>query len=680
MFLLTLIPLLVYALIFATVAGAARPKTETSRSLGAALILALPFWGALMIAITEVLGAFQSIDRLGLVIAWTAALAILLFLCGRSGALRATWSRVRQIHGSPVWWEYALGVGFGAVVLTQLVVGLITPPSNIDVLQYHLPRVLHWAQDQSLAQYAVAHQSQNTRPFWAEAAILNLRILWGNDRPASLVQWLSMLSSVLIAVETVKVLGGGRLTRWLSAALILAIPMGLLQAETAQNDYVAAFWVLALAYFVVLDGRRRLTWGERLALALVLGLGLLTKGTVIPFAAPLVAWYLLRKLFRRGFLPAFRAGLMMAGAVVVLNGAFWVRNIQTYGGPYGSSIPVAIPFLSQPGSASVPRAGSAGGASLAISFLSQPGSASTLPSGSTGGSSLVSHLPSVPNVLVSVSHMVAMNFVTPVKAVNQVVFRGLSLLPALYSPDFIRTLEGAAWNNELTAGNPLHMALIAAAVIWLAVEAAKGRHRTAWGVAVCGIVGYGLLSLINYSDWIFSIRYQLSFLVLMSPLAALMLARIKGPTVPVLGAVLVAYALPYILLSNMRPVIGRTPWPTRVGSVFTTSPSQLLFAQSPGNRDEYVLLTDKIKAAQCMDVGLAIQAKDQEYTFWWLLDAPQSGTQLRFVEAPKPVDDLIQPTYRPCAILCTVCGDKPSFHGLPLDIVAGELRLYMSPR
>ena len=41
------------------------------------------------------------------------------------------------------------------------------------------------------------------------------------------------------------------------------------------------------------------------------------------------------------------------------------------------------------------------------------------------------------------------------------------------------------------------------------------------------------------------------------------------------------YSVPYILVSNMRPVIGYVPWPTRVESVFTAKKEDLLFAINP---------------------------------------------------------------------------------------------------
>ncbi len=139
------------------------------------------------------------------------------------------------------------------------------------------------------------------------------------------------------------------------------------------------------------------------------------------------------------------------------------------------------------------------------------------------------------------------------------------------------------------------------------------------------------------------------------------------------------YALPYVFISNMGPVIGMPPWPTRVGSVFMTDPSAILFAMTPGFRDEYEYVTHVIKEAGCSEVGLWLHYEDLEYTFWWLLRAPQSGIQLRFVKAPPELQRYLHPDYQPCAIICTVCEGESSFQGVPLAGDYGHVQLFLEP-
>ncbi len=72
-----------------------------------------------------------------------------------------------------------------------------SPSNTIDSLQYHMSRVMHWTQNQSLAFYPVYYEPQLFNPIYAEVVILNLRILAGGDWPANLVQWGSMVGTIL---------------------------------------------------------------------------------------------------------------------------------------------------------------------------------------------------------------------------------------------------------------------------------------------------------------------------------------------------------------------------------------------------------------------------------------------------------------------------------------------------
>jgi 4-amino-4-deoxy-L-arabinose transferase-like glycosyltransferase len=205
-----------------------------------------------------------------------------------------------------------------------------------------MPRVLHWVQNQSLQHYPAVYDVQNVRPYWAEIAILNLRVLSGNDHSASLVQWFSFVGSMIGAAGIASVLGGRRRAQWLAAIFVLSIPMSLLQSTTPKNDVVSTFWVISLAYFIVVSMKRELTRVEFVGMSLSFGLGILTKGTVFPFVAPLLTWFFLTRLLTKGLRRTFIEGLVLVVFAAVLNGVFLYRNVVTYGGPYGSAIPVRI--------------------------------------------------------------------------------------------------------------------------------------------------------------------------------------------------------------------------------------------------------------------------------------------------------------------------------------------------
>ncbi len=185
-------------------------------------------------------------------------------------------------------WEWILLLAMTAIVVVLFVIAVVAPSNNVDAMQYHLPRALHWLQNGSLRHYPTARIMQDIRPYWAEATILHLRGLWGNDRPVNLVQWFSMLASIIAVTGIAKLFGCEKKNTWLAAIFTLTIPMGLLQASTAQNDYAAALWVVVLAYFVVLSRVRRLQRLEFIAFALQLRRGCSRKAP--SFRSPRPCW------------------------------------------------------------------------------------------------------------------------------------------------------------------------------------------------------------------------------------------------------------------------------------------------------------------------------------------------------------------------------------------------------
>jgi hypothetical protein len=94
-------------------------------------------------------------------------------------------------------------------------------------------------------------------------------------------------------------------------------------------------------------------------------------------------------------------------------------------------------------------------------------------------------------------------------------------------------------------------------------------------------------------------------------------------------------------------------------------------------RDPYLELAKGLEASGCNKVGLRIDSHDREYLFWWLLDAPQSGIRVESVYPLPELAHLADPDFRPCAVICTICGDRSEIHGLPIYDDYGEVKLYV---
>jgi len=145
-----------------------------------------------------------------------------------------------------------------AVLVSGLgVIAAATPTTNLDSLTYHLPRVMHWIQQQSVEHFPTGNTRQLEFAPWPAFVITNLHLLIGDDQLDSLVQWFAMLTSVivtsfvsqqllqhwnagtaatprppLLAVSTQR-----RVTA-LSCLLVTTLPIGVVESITTQTDYV----------------------------------------------------------------------------------------------------------------------------------------------------------------------------------------------------------------------------------------------------------------------------------------------------------------------------------------------------------------------------------------------------------------------------------------------------------
>jgi hypothetical protein len=196
-----------------------------------ALLYAVIGWGVYLALISEVLGALGWLRFAPILAAWGLPVLAL-----AAGLLRQGWRRLAAWPFAPPFSpiERLILIVAGLFIGVLLVIAWVAPPNNNDALAYHLPRVMHWAQNGSLAHYPVAYEFQLHNAIWAELVILHTFILGGTDQFANLVQWLSLVGCLALAVGIAAQLGAGRVGRLLAAVFVLTIPMGILQASAPK--------------------------------------------------------------------------------------------------------------------------------------------------------------------------------------------------------------------------------------------------------------------------------------------------------------------------------------------------------------------------------------------------------------------------------------------------------------
>jgi 4-amino-4-deoxy-L-arabinose transferase-like glycosyltransferase len=292
----------------------------------AALVRAAVIWGALCIAVPELLGVFGLL-RFGPVLgAWTAIHAVLIAGLVRQKSPWA-WPRFASPR-DPVGRGCAL-VLFGLFALT-LTVALVAPPNTPDALSYHLPRQLMWLQQQSLAHFFTDDARALMMPPGAELIQAQAMVLSGGDFFANLPQWLAYGVGAVAVSVLARELAGGATAQWVAALAFCTLPMAYHQATSAKNDLLVAVWLTIFAVGVLrLRRSPDAPRGDWLELGAAAGLALATKTTALLFlpAGVLLLVRPIRLQFRRALVGA------ALGLVLILPHA--ARNQAWFGTPLG---------------------------------------------------------------------------------------------------------------------------------------------------------------------------------------------------------------------------------------------------------------------------------------------------------------------------------------------------------
>jgi hypothetical protein len=636
------VPFLSFLIVFLDLVGLQRVQKLRIAGWRTAFLQTIVLMGVMIVAQSELLSLFSALTQLWVAALWGLALIVSLGFGWRFGLLVEGWKEVIHRLRSLSKLEVLFGSALGAIFLLLSVVAYLSPPNNLDSLGYHMSRVVHWAQDRSIAHYAVAYQVQLLNPIMAEITILNLRLLWGSDQLSNFVQWFSMVGSLIGVSLLAGVLGVGRKGQLAAVAFAASVPMGVLQATSTQNDYVTTLWLICLAVFVVQAIKQEPGVVELFCIAAPLGLGLLTKGTYYPYAVPLGIWLIVHWLRQRQLLAFLKRGALIVAVVVLLNLGFWARNTITFGGPLGPEKWV-----------------------------------SGQTSGDIGVFALAARL--VENTV--------LNFTPPDKATTRQILAAVRFLFAHFYPGIKSFNLIWGWNHEDMAGNPVHLILMAVSLVVLVLLKRAGRveDRNILWYGLTVLATFFTLALVVHYDQ-YGTRFQLPFVVSWGPVFGFVLAKLGERRLATTAAfLLLLAALPWVFFNRSRPLIGITNQPemfsirpigftgtTNIGSILITPPTTILFANRLGLLGPYIHMIRAIEASGCTQVGLRIDSHDIEYQFWWMLGAPQNGTRIEAISYPDILTRYADPAFKPCAIICTTCEGRNRLHGLNLASPYGK--------
>ena len=607
-------------------------RIEPAAAHRMAVLIGATLWTASLVALTELLSLVHALAEFPLAVSWLLVTV----------AAAASWWRLRAERGagaprlgrlpvpSRAWLLPGLMACVAALQAGWLAVTAYTyAPNNYDALTYHLPRALHWLQERSSGPFATNTDRQVQFPPLAEYVVAQLHLAAPDDSLANFVQWFGMILAALAVTEIARRLGAQPRAQAGAALLAMALPIGIGEAATTQNDFVLAGWLAVFAAFGLGYAARPGSSSWALLAGLSLGLALLTKSTAYIYAAPILALV-------GGLVLAQRTGLrrlavpMALGAVAALApnlGQYW-RDFRIYRSPLGSTAGYHNDIYTP----AVVAANAIRNLALQVPM---------------GG-------PLTPLGKLAQGVLAQLYFLTGFSPTDpRITFRGSSnvfLQSFWYGPDF--------------AGNLIQTALVLATLGWLAWSAGDRLAKLYAGSLVAAYIL--LCGYLKFQIW--GNRILLPLLVLWSPaIVAILLSRKRWPAAALPLAVIV-FSLNWVAKSHDAPQ-GYGVGLTRT-EYYAAELDQPQFAA-------YRTVADWAVSHRCGAIGLSYAGDNvAEYPLWAMLEERGWSGHIEHVDVTNATARWADPTFHPCAVIADHPVQRWSFSARD-SAVSGGYEIYL---
>lgn len=576
-------------------------------------------WGTTVFLITEGLSLFQQFKRTPLTIAWIVILviqvAIYIFLIvrRRGFTLQNIWSRITDsLHFSHLssWVIICLFIiSFQLITLNW--VAYFYPPTNWDSMTYHLPRIMHWEQNGSVAFYTTSIERQNEYQPFAEYILAHLNMLANKDR------WLNMLQLYALAISAVgvssiaKKLGAGVIQQWISALLCISIPMAVLQATSTQNDLVVSALLVIFINFGLKMVLESADLSTAVGCGLGLGLAILCKATAYLYAFPFVLLFggwLLIKNWRKSILLGGLIGLI----VILLNVGFYSRNLSLYGSVLGSSENMKM-------------------ANNRLITL-QTVSANT-----------------IRNIALNVPITTGVPFIDDFS-------RGfMDWLRLFYETTSLKPTDPSiTWSNvdaftmdyrvsEDFSGNPIHLLLIVITLIVAIFTIRRSDRRKISLIYIVPLVtGFIIFSgFLKWQQW--ATRLQLPLFILWCAVIPVFLFTTKNKFLLALPLFIGAFALTWTFNNGTRPI--------NQDAIYSLPRDENYFRSNSSLKKPYLQLIDQIIVSKCTEIGLVLGADTYEYPLWAILEEREFPARIEHIFVKTQSRTYEDVNFKPCAIV-----------------------------
>jgi hypothetical protein len=598
----------------------------------AAFFHASTYWGLALFVITEGLSLPHWLTSRSVTVAWMAFCAGCLAVPKRKNEWKEDFRlRLRRVAHT----ERMALVGIGCLLIIVCTTALVSAPNVWDAMEYHLPRVIMWMSNKSVAFYPTPDYLQLVFAPWSEYAMMHLHLLWGSDRLVNMVEYFSFVGSVLGASWIARLLGAGIPGQVFAAAVCATIPQAALEASGPMNTCAVSFWILAALGFLI-AWKQEPTWLNANSFGIASGLALLTKGTAFIYLPPLCLAVCLSypgKLRWKFVKHAFAA----AALALLISAPHMMRCYSLSGSPFGFPLPD-------------------GGARMMVR---------------------VKHV-GLGVTAANIVRNVSLNINPPGNKLTELAQKATRKVISLMGQD--PDDQSAIWigsafqlnhfsPNEIHAGNPLHLLLLLLACGWAIRRGWHGEKRSPFLFAFGLISAFVLFSaLMRWQEW--NSRYFVTLFVLGAGLIGLFMEtrRSRKVSIGVVFVLLTSTSL-YALFNRYRSLIPAS----QVVDIYHSRAELYFSDQHRAFAADTIAMADEINRSGCRELAVDSYFPEVDWTsgvtprslwvypLFALIHADGSYTRLRYISvhnlsARFAVDSS---RIRPCAVICLSCAKIP---------------------
>lgn len=520
------------------------------------------------------------------------------------------------------------------VIMISFYIAIKVAPYNWDSLTYHLPRIMHWVQNRSVAHYATNMSRQVSSPVLAEFVNLSVYLFCGeNDLLFNLLQWASYVTCGVIVSGIARKLKCTNFWSCMAGFLFLTMPIAFAESITTQNDNFTAMWLLMFIY-VLLDlyEKPKLIFNKyyverTVALSFCIAFGYLSKPSsmfaVVVFAIGLL---ILCCKAKASFGNLFKLLGCAIGIVALIVIPEFVRNVVTF------------QALSDPMVGNRQLIGTLNPLYMFINMLKN-------------------FFFNAPNAYIDVNNLI-------LSGIYFFSFRlGVNLDDPSISEDGDRfgIVEAQTYHHN-SAVNPVIFWGVIAVVI-LTVIFYKKVKLDAEQKLYCLLSLISFVVLCTFLRWeIFVSRYMISYLALLCPVTALLLNRLvlvdrlKAYAYSLAGIILFVSIVETVQMIDFHLEAVEYAKANERGKVY-------FYICGEGNYGDYTDIVKYIEENEYHNIGLLTGYNSFEYPLWQYL--PKEGYRLEHIGVTNATKKYEDPKFIPdCIFVRDVEIESFDYHGI----------------